>query len=161
MKRCWRACWDIDVEGVPPPPPRKRKHKRVDPVIQEELKLEERYWRRESKSRIELYERLLTGACVPQRFWIYIAHNGINDGLGAWTPDREWIMRDMHTHPNSVTYLVVDGREKANIVRFVAKSWRGQGCVKRGPSGEYVQWTEADSEQEWGEWMARVCLNSF
>jgi hypothetical protein len=98
-------------------------------------------------------EKELTLRGVPQVYWAYLAYNGIGDGIGTWTPDRDWIVKDIEKFPNGLTYGVVDGRDKDALTQHILTSWQGHGSVKR-VNGKIVPWTEEDWETEWKEWLS-------
>jgi hypothetical protein len=99
-------------------------------------------------------ERLLTLRGVPQIYWAYLAYNTNGDGLGTWTPDRWWIVKDIVTPPNEgLTYAVVDGRDKGALTQHIHISWQGHGSFKR-VNGVMVPLTEEDWETEWKEWLS-------
>lgn len=101
-------------------------------------------------ARLEAEERVLEDVGVPRRYWIYIAANGSGDRLGAWTPDRAWVLADMVKFPkNGMHYTVVDGRDREAIRAHVGNSWDGCGCWH---VQEKRPWTAADSEMAWNEW---------
>jgi hypothetical protein len=104
---------------------------------------------------VEADEKQLTLHGVPPCYWVYLAHNGCGDGLGMWTWDREWILKDMETVPNSLTYNAVDGRDMTNILKYIDRSWRGHGCIKTGTN---EPWAAADSEMTWNEWLVTAKL---
>lgn len=99
-------------------------------------------------------EKELTLRGVPQKYWAYIAYNGWGDGLGTWTPDRAWIVKDIEQFPSDgLTYGVVDGRDKHALTQHILTSWQGHGSFKV-VNDELVPWTEADWENEWKTWLA-------
>jgi hypothetical protein len=98
-------------------------------------------------------EKELIRRGVPQQYWAYLAYNNHDDGLGTWTPDRAWIVKDMERFPpGGVKYAVVDGRDKRALTKHISNSWKGDGCVQV-KNGDIVPWTEEDWENEWKEWL--------
>lgn len=102
-------------------------------------------------ARLIAEEDALAQRNVPRRFYVYIAYNGYNDGLGTWTVDRAWIVADMKTLPNSLAYTVVDGRDKSAVTRHIYRSWDGHGF--------WPHWTREDSDKEYTEWLEREDVN--
>lgn len=92
---------------------------------------------------------------VPQCYWLYVAHNGIGDGLGTWVADRQWILKDMETHPNSLKYNAVDGRKKETLLQFMDTSWNGH-CSFKKVGSELVPLTAEDWDKEWNEWLVKA-----
>ncbi len=95
---------------------------------------------------------------VPQCYWAYVAHNGRGDGLGTWSPDRNWILTDMSKYPNTLAYNVVDGRNKENIRKYIGTSWSDDGGACKVKDGEIVMYTIEDWDMEWKQWLVAADL---